>query len=41
VVSMRYKNKVVPDFEQLVKMLPPDAVASPLPFARPSGVKPL
>ena len=29
-VSMRYDDKVVPDFEQLVKLLPPDAVASPL-----------
>jgi hypothetical protein len=29
-LSMRYKHKVVPDFEQLVKLLPPDAVASPL-----------
>jgi hypothetical protein len=40
-VSMRYDHKVVPDFEQLVKLLPPDAVASPLSFAGPSGVKPL
>jgi hypothetical protein len=30
VVSMRYGDKVVTDFEQLVKLLPPDAVASPL-----------
>lgn len=29
-VSMRYDDKVVPDFKQLVKLLPPDAVASPL-----------
>jgi hypothetical protein len=29
-VSMRYDHKVVPDFEQLVKLLPPDAVATPL-----------
>ena len=29
-VSMRYHNKVVADFEQLVKLLPPSAVASPL-----------
>jgi len=29
-VSMRYKDKVVPDFDQLVKLLPPSAVASPL-----------
>ena len=29
-VSMRYKDKVVADFEQLVKLLPPSAVASPL-----------
>jgi hypothetical protein len=27
---MRYGDKVVADFEQLVKLLPPDAVASPL-----------
>jgi hypothetical protein len=27
---MRYKQKVVPDFEQLVKLLPPSAVAIPL-----------
>jgi hypothetical protein len=29
-VSMRYHNKVVADFEPLVKLLPPSAVASPL-----------
>ena len=29
-VSMRYNEKVVPDFEHLVNLLPPDAVASPL-----------
>lgn len=29
-VSMRYDDKVVADFEQLVKLLPPSAVASPL-----------
>lgn len=29
-VSMRYGDKVAPDFEHLVKLLPPDAVASPL-----------
>ena len=29
-VTMRYKGKVVPDFEQLVKLFPPSAVASPL-----------
>lgn len=29
-LSMRYDDKVVPDFEQLVKLLPPKAVASPL-----------
>jgi len=28
-VSMRYHNNVVADFEQLVKLLPPSAVASP------------
>jgi hypothetical protein len=27
---MRYDDRVVPDFEQLVKLLPPDALASPL-----------
>ena len=27
-VSMRHADKVVSDFEQLVKLLPPDAVAS-------------
>ena len=29
-VSMRYHNQVVADFEQLVKLLPPSAVASPV-----------
>jgi len=29
-VSLRYDHKAVPDFEELVKLLPPDAVASPL-----------
>lgn len=29
-VSMRYDDKVVPDFEQLVELSPPDAFASPL-----------
>ncbi len=29
-VSLRYHHKVVADFEQLVKLLPPSAVASPL-----------
>ncbi len=29
-MSRRYDDKVVPDFEQLVKLLPADAVASPL-----------
>jgi len=29
-VSMRFGDKAVPDLEQLVKLLPPDAVASPL-----------
>ena len=29
-VTMRYKDKVVPDFDQLVKLLPPTAVATPL-----------
>ncbi len=29
-VSMRYHNKVVADFEQLIKLLPPSAVATPL-----------
>jgi hypothetical protein len=29
-VSMRYHNQAVADFDQLVKLLPPDAVASPL-----------
>ena len=29
-MSMRYGDRVVPDFEHLVKLLPPDAVASPL-----------
>jgi hypothetical protein len=29
-LSMRYGDKLVPDFEPLVKLLPPDAVASPL-----------
>jgi hypothetical protein len=34
-VSMRYRDKAVPDFEQLVKLLPPSAVASPLRSAAP------
>jgi hypothetical protein len=29
-VTMRYDDKVAPDFEHLVKLLPPKAVASPL-----------
>jgi hypothetical protein len=35
-VSMRYHNKVVADFEPLVKLLPPSAVASPLRSIRKS-----
>jgi len=34
---MRYGKKIVSDFEQLVKLLPPSAVASPLRSTVPLG----
>jgi len=36
-VTLRYHNKVVADFERLVKLLPADAAASPLRSTVPLG----